>query len=579
MKRRNSLLLITCITLIAICSSSYYVRSSDNSWITGTFKVVMFTSPDSSYQVIVNCINEAQHDIKIELYSFTNPYLMDCLINAIQRGVHVTLILEKKHFTWSENEYTLYIAYRLNMSGAAVYFASHVEYPLLHAKFMIIDFEIVVVESANWVKSGVPVDPSYGNREWGIVIYSREVASRFTEIFNYDLSIATPYSPSQGVGEEPSRSIPTGSYEHPFTSVETTCQMKVLPFFSPEDSESVLKYVLRKANESIYIEQPYIELSWDNRLNPLVAELQKAVERGVDVKVILGVRNSMNEETFGYLQGIGVDVVYMNLTSIRFLHNKGIIIDSKIVVVTSVNWSDEGVRENREAGVVIVSKNVATFYESVFKYDWKISKGEPIEEKNFDLTVKCIARGTNSPIEKCLVKLLKDGQVLSEKVTNGEGLAVFYNLSMGMYSIEVYYLNYMVASEQVQLDKDIIVEVTCEVYLLTVRVVYENETPVSGFAISIKDQYGNTLCTVETDESGEILLMLPAGEYIIVVGNYTSQIYLCENTVKEYVLHLESEYAGEHEGTSLIEEKMREYAPLVLLLSIAVAVYILIRRR
>ena len=133
MKRKNSLLLITCITLIAICSSPHYVIGSDNSWISGTFKVVMFTSPDSSYQVIVNCINEAQQDIKIELYSFTNPYLMDCLINAIQRGVHVTLILEKKHFTWSENEYTLYVAYRLNMSGAAVYFASHVEYlSLIH---------------------------------------------------------------------------------------------------------------------------------------------------------------------------------------------------------------------------------------------------------------------------------------------------------------------------------------------------------------------------------------------------------------------------------------------------------------
>ncbi len=574
MAQRKLLLSMTCIALTIVCFSPCYVAASSSGWIAGTFKVVMFTSPDSSYQVIVNCINSANEDIRIELYSFTNPYIMDCLINAIRRGVHVTIILEKKHFTWTENEYTLYIAYKLNMSGAAVYLANHAEYPLLHAKFMIIDFKVVVVESANWVKSGVPVDPSYGNREWGIVIYSREVASRFLEIFNHDLAIAIPYTPSQGIGEEPSRSIPSGSYEHPFTSVEITCPMKVLPFFSPDDSESVLKDILRRANESIYVEQPYIELRWDNRLNPLVTELQKAVERGVNVKVILGVRNSMNEETFEYLQGIGADVVFMNLTSIRFLHNKGIIVDSKIVVVTSVNWSDEGVQENREAGIVIISESVAAFYENVFKYDWRISKGEPIEEKRFDLTVKCIARGTNSPIERCLVRLLKGGQILSEKATNKEGIATFYNLSMGTYDIKVHYFNYEVASKQVQLDRDVTVEVICEIYLLTVRVVYENGTPASNFAVSIKDCYGNTLCTVETDESGEILLLLPAGEYVIVIGNYTSQIDLSENTVKEYIIHLENEQM-ENYG----EEKMREYAPLVLLVSIAIAVYILVRRK
>ena len=35
------------------------------------------------------------------------------------------------------------------------------------------------------------------------------------------------------------------------------------------------------------------------------------------------------------------------------MHNKGIVVDSKTVLVSSQNWSSAGVLQNRDAGVII----------------------------------------------------------------------------------------------------------------------------------------------------------------------------------------------------------------------------------
>ncbi len=51
-------------------------------------------------------------------------------------------------------------------------------------------------------------------------------------------------------------------------------------------------------------------------------------------------------------------------------HNKGIIVDGKIVLVCSINWSPTSVRKNREAGLIIENEQVAQYYTQLFLNDW-----------------------------------------------------------------------------------------------------------------------------------------------------------------------------------------------------------------
>ena len=51
-------------------------------------------------------------------------------------------------------------------------------------------------------------------------------------------------------------------------------------------------------------------------------------------------------------------------------HNKGIIVDSKVVVVSSQNWSGDGVQFNRDAGLIMYHPGIAQYFEKIFLYDW-----------------------------------------------------------------------------------------------------------------------------------------------------------------------------------------------------------------
>lgn len=68
------------------------------------------------------------------------------------------------------------------------------------------------------------------------------------------------------------------------------------------------------------------------------------------------------------LQAAGV-----NLDNVRIqnnVHNKGFVFDHKVVVVSSMNWSGEGVLSNRDAGLIIENATAALYYEKVFLDDW-----------------------------------------------------------------------------------------------------------------------------------------------------------------------------------------------------------------
>ena len=52
------------------------------------------------------------------------------------------------------------------------------------------------------------------------------------------------------------------------------------------------------------------------------------------------------------------------------IHNKGIVVDGKTVLISSVNWSSDGVLRNRDAGLIIRDPQVARYYQRVFTDDW-----------------------------------------------------------------------------------------------------------------------------------------------------------------------------------------------------------------
>ncbi len=132
--------------------------------------------------------------------------------------------------------------------------------------------------------------------------------------------------------------------------------------FSP-GADAVLVPLIASAQESIHAE--LYQFSFPELREAMAA----AAARGVDVKIILDPTVDSNLDTAEFLKARGVQVRWGS-QEYRYTHAKTAVVDGRKVVVGSINWSGNAMRNNREAGVVIEGGQTAREFEAVFAEDW-----------------------------------------------------------------------------------------------------------------------------------------------------------------------------------------------------------------
>jgi cardiolipin synthase len=361
--------------------------------ITFTGEVTTFVSPDNSFDTITTELRKATHSIACNIYEFTNPFLCDELITALKRNVTVTVFLEGAPPGGIDPKEYFLLQLIQNQGGIVRFMVSDKEnrvyarYGFDHAKYMVIDNMTVIVESCNWANTGVPKDPSYGNREWGMVIRNQDVAAVFLQVFSTDSdpSRCDSYPLSKMNATIPpdfflSKTVPHGDYVSEFTAQTFTGTQTITPVFSPDTSEQLLCDAIDTANKTIYIEQLYIYKDWGEQPSPLVEHLMNKSAKDVDVRVIMDYHPEYTDttqqlnDTKQYLEEHGVQVKFISSAWSPFatVHNKGMVIDNTTVLVSSINWNQQSVTLNREAGVLLTNPEAATYYAQVFLSDWNL---------------------------------------------------------------------------------------------------------------------------------------------------------------------------------------------------------------
>ena len=107
--------------------------------------------------------------------------------------------------------------------------------------------------------------------------------------------------------------------------------MKITPILSPDNSETLILELIDAANSSLAIEQMY----YYSDLTLFTTAILNAKTRGVNVSLILDDGNDESDIVVTELQAANVEVkvsdgtvpIYFNTQ-----HNKGIIVDKKIVM-------------------------------------------------------------------------------------------------------------------------------------------------------------------------------------------------------------------------------------------------------
>ena len=170
------------------------------------------------------------------------------------------------------------------------------------------------------------------------------------------------------------------TYTPKFDEFNVKEQMTLSPLFTPDNALYIYSSWLKKANTSIDLQNQYITKfdsgTWDDDSNPIVREIVNAIGRGVNVRVqVRG--DSDSDDVTSYLQSKGASVRWMGDSTsnpdgdyLSATHNKLIIIDEKVILISSINFGKNAFTNNREAGMVIQNAAGAAYFTSIFNSDW-----------------------------------------------------------------------------------------------------------------------------------------------------------------------------------------------------------------
>jgi phosphatidylserine/phosphatidylglycerophosphate/cardiolipin synthase-like enzyme len=329
----------------------------------GTIPAKAFVGPDNAFEVVNASIHAAATSLYLEVYTLSSQNLIDSLIYAkATNGVDVIVLLEFDHVSGYEDDYTEQAAYELDNAGVEVLWTTS-DYTFTHAKFWVVDSQYTYVYSGNWAPSSLPADTdARNNREMGLMFDETNIATFYEDIFFEDYAKATAYS-----GTDPGHTLPSedsGTYVpvkvNPLTITE---YMEVIPVFSPNNSYAMLLSLIENATSTIDVQQQYLTHTCE-----LTFDLIDAANSGIDIRVMYPEPTTASKNVTELLLQNGIEVRF---SYSLYNHNKFLLVDGETVSVSSINWSNGSVVDNREAGAIVKNTNIANYLADVFEWDWE----------------------------------------------------------------------------------------------------------------------------------------------------------------------------------------------------------------
>jgi hypothetical protein len=386
--------------------------------VTVTTTITASVSPDAGFKTLTSFLQDTQTSLVVGMYDFTSGPLLSGFQNVLSGRKTLQMVLDNpapnptRNQTDSQTVAALesalkaraQIARALTRSDALV--TAWMFPSAYHIKVIVRDHDALWLSSGNLNNSNLPdptSPPQTEDRDWHVIIEDAGLASLFAAYLDQDFASAKVHQAkaAPALGEAIAdaaaklaaqtnpvapRAPATGGSATPaqvFKNVPVTITPLLTPDTLPSNPGqgqylSTLVKLIGTASQSLYIQMQYIEASASGSdYAELLQAIAGRVAAGVDVRLIESLE--YGEKWAEKMKAAGVDLTG-HIALQPNVHNKGFVVDSRIVVISSQNFSPEGVRLNRDAGVIIESAPIARYYQTVFLSDWT-NKAKPFAPK------------------------------------------------------------------------------------------------------------------------------------------------------------------------------------------------------
>lgn len=367
----------------------------ESGWRRGN--VTLFAAPDRSYDVATDLLDGTETELDLSLYEFTHPGLADRVLDALDRGVDVDLLLEggpvgwnftmpepdphlepERWRVWRAAQRQLWVADRLQDAGATVRRLGNGRYRWTHAKVAVGDDQVMVT-TENWGSTGFPKDRSWGNRGFGVVVGDPATASEIGDLIEDDMMLRRADVSRHRL--EPSDNFTSG-YSQPSGDVASdigrynTSKAPVRPVVGPDEAWVVLD-AIADARRRVHLEALDLNVAGRDG-QPFRQALADAADNGADVDVIVNDNPTYDEEQVQRVADV-LDPFDVDVAGLRAgkpyvnLHAKAAVVDDT-VYVGSANFNRNAFTNNREVGIMVRDPGAADWMARVFDYDWKLAQ-------------------------------------------------------------------------------------------------------------------------------------------------------------------------------------------------------------
>jgi PLD-like domain len=384
--------------------------------VTLTCKITVMASPDAGFKTLTGFLSGTTQSLVIGMYDFTSGPLLKAFENDLGSPKTLQMVLDNpapnKTRDQTDTETVQQLNQKLGTRSKIVRalvrsdaFASAWMFPYAyHIKVIVRDGTAMWLSSGNLNNSNEPDParpPNTKDRDWHVIVEDRGLAQTFAAYLNYDFQSAAKFQEPHPTATEqaiqdanaklaaeanpppPAPLAAAAAAVAPPVPAKTfnVTNVTVIPLLTPDklpgtDQGQYLSNIMKLiqgAQASIFIQLQYIESSsgQGDVYDKLLQALADKVAANIDVRLIESA--DFAQKWLEKMKVQGVDLT-KNIRLQPHVHNKGFVIDGKKVVVSSQNFSPAGITDNRDAGLIIESADIAGYFGPIFKADWDNAK-------------------------------------------------------------------------------------------------------------------------------------------------------------------------------------------------------------